>query len=194
MWFAIIWSARSCHPKKSLDLDIYTLSSDSEAANLSNSCQKLARNIFTAFKNSLTCDSPYDLGESHNLYVWGSSAVNYRDARNIMNERHNGIVQEYWTNYFFVPKFICFIYSYFHMLENRANLTAQVNLFEGHLNGRVYEYYFQNCTQQQFHQLSLHHYPYTSDLNTGVTMQRLEAKEIMYIKVFESHGNGQETV
>lgn len=71
------------------------------------------------------------------------------------------------------------------MLENRANLTDQVNLFEGHLNGRVYEYNFHNCTQQQFHQLSLHHYPYTSDLNTGVTMQRLEANEIMYVKVFE---------
>lgn len=80
---------------KSLDLDIYTQSSDSEAANLANSCQKLARNIFTIYKNSLTGDSLYDLGESHNLYVWGSSALNYRHARNIMNERHNGIVQEY---------------------------------------------------------------------------------------------------
>lgn len=96
----------------------YTLSSDSEAANLANSCQKLARNIFTAYKNSLTGNSPYDLGESHNLYVWGSSAVNYRDARNIMNEKHNSIVQEYQTNYFIIPKFM--FYSYFHMLENRV--------------------------------------------------------------------------
>lgn len=147
-------------------MDIHILSSDGEAANLANSCQKLARNIFTAYKNSLTGDSPYDLGESHNLYVWGSSAVNYRDARNIMNERHNGIVQGYQTNYFIVPKFICFIYSYFHMLENRADLTAQVNLLEGHLKGRVHEHNFHNCTQQQFLQLPLCHYPCASDLNT----------------------------
>ena len=90
-------------------MDVYTQSSDSEAANLANSCQKLARNIFTAYENSSTRDSPYDLGESGNLYVWGSSAVNYRGAVTIMNERHNGIVQEYQTNYFILPEFICFI-------------------------------------------------------------------------------------
>lgn len=94
-------------------MDIYTLSSDSEAANLANSCQKLAKNILTAYKNSLTGDSPYDLGESHNLYVWGFSAVNYRDARNMMNERHNGIVQEYQPNYFIVPKLNLFYVSLF---------------------------------------------------------------------------------
>lgn len=80
--------------KKEPDLDIYTQGSDSEPANLANSCQKLTRNIFTAYNNSSTGDSPYDLGESHNLYVWGSSAVNYRDAMNIMSERHNGMVQD----------------------------------------------------------------------------------------------------
>jgi hypothetical protein len=59
--------------------------------------KKIARNSLTAYKNSLTGDSPYDLGESHNLYVWGSSAVYFRDGRNIMKERCNGIVQEYQT-------------------------------------------------------------------------------------------------
>lgn len=68
-----------------------------------------------------------------------------------MNERHNGIVQVYQTNYFIIPKLIYFIYPYFHMLGNRANLIAEVNLFEGHMNGRVYEHNLHNCTQQQFH-------------------------------------------
>ena len=95
--------------RESLDLDIYTQCSDSKAANLANSCQKLTRNLFTAYKHSSTGDSPYDLGESCNLYVWGSSDVNYRDVLNIMNERHNGIVQQYQTNYFILPEFICFI-------------------------------------------------------------------------------------
>lgn len=95
--------------KESLDLDIYTQCSDSEAANLANSCQKLPRNIFIGYKHSSTGDSPYDLGESCNLYVWGSSDVNYRDVLNITNERHNGIVQQYQTNYFILPEFICFI-------------------------------------------------------------------------------------
>lgn len=102
-------------------MDIYTLSSDSEAASLANPCQKLAKNILTAYKNSLTGDSPYDLGESHNLYVWGASAVNYRDARNIMNERHNGRVQEYQTNYFIVPKFnLVYVFLFSHV---RKQLT-----------------------------------------------------------------------
>lgn len=35
-----------------------------------------------------------------------------------MNERHNGIVQEYQTNYFIIPIFM--FYSYFHKLENRV--------------------------------------------------------------------------
>lgn len=91
-YFNIIWPARSCHTKKSLDLNTYT--SESDAANLANSCQKLARNSFIAYKNSLTGDSPYDLGESHNLYVWSSSAVNYRDGKTIMNERPNGLLQD----------------------------------------------------------------------------------------------------
>ena len=95
--------------RESLDLDIYTQCSDSKAANLANSCQKLTRNISTAYKHSSTGDSPYDLGESCNLYVWDSSDVNYRDVLNIMNERHNGIVQQYQTNYFILPEFICFI-------------------------------------------------------------------------------------
>lgn len=82
-------------------------------------------------------------------------------------------------------------YSYFHMLENRVeeekrkeqqNKTAKLKTKkenswpdspskpEGHMNGRVYEHNFHICTQQQFLQLSLHHYPYTSYLNIGVTM------------------------
>lgn len=108
LWFGIIWPARSCCTKKKAWIWTYTLKS-SEAANLANSCQKLARNIFTAYKNSSTRDSPYDLGESGNLYVWGSSAINYRGAVAVMNERHNGIVQEYQTNYFILPEFIRFI-------------------------------------------------------------------------------------